>query len=306
MAQSLKMKFGFFPKKLNLKHGPVTVSTLPDLCDIKKKVEGDPDVRKGWIYPGNKKTSSLGNGIILEPYSCRIFGLPKTHVIEHINADGEQHLKFHIWALSFFVGMRLTSEKTGFLDTTPIKKEKLVDFVVLGQLDISLELAEKFWTDNQSSLEQTQRISAAIHSLFLSHNPQSLRFEQFLYVYSALDACFAMLWQKYPNGKKPSHAKRLSWMCKKLSISIPTWAINGNRASGTEISCLRNNAVHEALFAGEPFGFANDGVGSNQNLVLEMQKLTCRILAGLLGVPDTQYLGSPVNDRQRHGIRLSP
>lgn len=308
MPHSLKMEFGFFPENLDLAHGPVTISTLPDFSSSKNKVEADSNIRKGWIYPGNVETMRLGVGIRSEPYPHRIFGLPKTHAIEHTNPnqDSEQLLKFHIWVLSFFVGMRLTSEKAGFLDTTPIKKGKLVDFVVIGKLDRAIEFAEKFWTDNISCLKQTVRLSAAIHSLFLSQNPRALRFEQFQYVYMALDACFAMLRQKHKNGCNPNHAKRLSWMCEKLDVSIPTWAaIDDEQAKKTEVSGLRNDAFHEALFAGEPFGFAIDGTESSQNLVLEMRNLTCRILAGILGVSDTQFLKSAVNNRQLHGVRLS-
>lgn len=298
------MEFGFFPENLDLAHGPVTVSTLPDFSSFKNKVLANLNIRDEWIYPGNVVTMGLG-GIRTEPYPHRIFGLPKTHAIEHANAnhDSEQLLKFHIWVLSFFVGMRLTSEKAGFLDTTPIKEGKLVDFIVIGQLDRAVGFAEKFWTDNISCPKQTARLTAAIHSLFLSQNPQALRFEQFQYVYMALDACFAMLNQKHKNGCKPNHAKRLSWMCEKFEVPIPTWA-NDKQAMETEVSGIRNDAFHEALFDGEPFGFAIDGAGSSQNLVLEMQNLTCRILAGILGVSDTQYLTSAVNNRQLHGVRL--
>ena len=170
----------------------------------------------------------------------------------------------------------MTSEEAGFLDTTPIKKGVLVDFVVIDKLDRAVEHAEKIWINNRTFPEQIKRISAAIHSLFLSQNRQALRFEQFQYVYMALDACFAMLWQKHKNGVKPHHAKRLSWMCEKLDVSIPTWAaVDDGQAKKTEVSGLRNDAFHEALFAGEPFGFAIDGAGSKQNLVLEMQNLTC-------------------------------
>ncbi|MBA3967743.1 MAG: hypothetical protein H0X47_18570 [Nitrospirales bacterium] len=202
--------------------------------------------------------------------------------------------------------MRLTSEEAGFLDTTPIKEGKLVDFVVIGQLDRAVEFAEKFWTDNISCPKQTARLSAAIHSLFLSLNPQALRFEQFQYVYMALEACFAMLRQKHKNGCNTNHAQRLSWMCEKLAVSIPTWAaIDVEQAKKTEVSGLRNDAFHEALFAGEPFGFAIEGAGSSQNLVLEMQNLTCRILAGILGVSDKEYLKAAVNNRQTHRVRVS-
>src|SRR5665811_1637141 len=120
MSNSLKMEFGFLPEKLDLAHGPVTVSTLPDFLSSKNEIEKYTNKQSDWIYHGYAETRCAEE---------RIFSLPKTHVIEHANAAGEQHLKFHIWALSFFVGMRLTTEENGFLDTTPIKKGVLVDFI---------------------------------------------------------------------------------------------------------------------------------------------------------------------------------
>ncbi len=76
MPHSLKMEFGFFPENLDLAHGPVTVSTLPDFSSSKNKVLADSNIRGGWIYPGNVETMGLG-GIRSEPYPHRISGYPK-------------------------------------------------------------------------------------------------------------------------------------------------------------------------------------------------------------------------------------
>lgn len=57
----------------------------------------------------------------------RVSGLPHAHLIEHATGACEDHLDFRIWALSFFVGRRLTPTEAGFLDTTPLKPGKLVD-----------------------------------------------------------------------------------------------------------------------------------------------------------------------------------
>ena len=48
----------------------------------------------------------------------RVFGLPKRHVIEHAAADSDDHLTFHLWAFSFFTGMRLIATEAGFVDAT--------------------------------------------------------------------------------------------------------------------------------------------------------------------------------------------
>ena len=104
-----------------------------------------------------------------------MFGLPKTHLIEHAAATSEDHLDFHLWALSFFVGMRLTATEAGFLDATPLKPRSLVDFVLLGSsLTRAVELADDFWTTNLAKPRRAQHFEAAVHALFLGHNPKNL------------------------------------------------------------------------------------------------------------------------------------
>jgi hypothetical protein len=49
---------------------------------------------------------------------ARVFGLPKRHIIEHAAADSDDHLTFHLWAFSFFTGMRLIATEAGFVDAT--------------------------------------------------------------------------------------------------------------------------------------------------------------------------------------------
>jgi hypothetical protein len=56
---------------------------------------------------------------------------------------------------------------------------------------------------------------------------------------------------------------------------------------------------------GKPLGFALHGVGTSENLPLEMEALICRMLVALLGGPGISYVKSPTNTRQRRGLRLS-
>ena len=83
----------------------------------------------------------------------------------------------------------------------------------------------------------------------------------------------------------------------------PEWAHaeNGGRAPVVE---LRNNAIHEALFMDQPLGFAIHGVGSNQNLPLEMSALVYRLVVALFGGEAAPYVRSPVNTRSRYGLTL--
>ena len=307
MNSPQEFEFGYYPDPIEITKGQISISTLPNLKKTREDIEKDANVRDGWIYPGNAKTHLFPSGEIrIEPYSNRVFGLPKTHLIKHASAENEEHVKFYIWALSFFTGMRLTTTEAGFLDATPIKLGKLIDFVIRGSdLTPAIKLADGFWVTHKANHKQAKRLCAAIHALFMTQTPQHLQFERFVYHYTALDACFAILRDIHNPTQYPSHAERIQWMCQLFGILVPQWASNVSVSGrwASQVSALRNDTIHEALYLDEPLGFNVQG-GGTQNLNLEMQALTCRILAAILGVRDTNYLGSKVNTRQMHGMRL--
>lgn len=305
-----RLEFGYHPKPLNLSSGPITIAPLPNLAESVSDVEGCREVEGDWIYAPVQQVQHLGSGVRQRPYSARVFGLPKTHVIEHTSADGNDHLDFHLWALSFFTGIRLTSTEAGFLDATPIKPEKLVDFLLIGRGSeaAAIALAEKFWVDHRAVPERSRLIAAAVHALFLSQYPQHLQFERFLLLYTAFDACFALAKSLFRPQGRVFHSDRVEWMCNQFGMPIPAWA-DPKAPAGAEVASVRNETIHEALFMGEPLGFALHGVGTNQNLPLEMEALVCRLLVALLcgnGGKRADYVFSPVNTRQRHGLDLTP
>lgn len=69
----------------------------------------------------------------------------------------------------------------------------------------------------------------------------------------------------------------------------------------SEISIVRNDTMHEALFLDEPLGFAiyinNQPDGKQINVILEMQHLLCRLLVCILGKAETDYVKSCINNR---------
>ena len=231
----------------------------------------------------------------------------KTHSIEHTNCTRSEQLEFHIWVLSFFTGIRLTTTDAGFLDATPVKTGKLVDFVLTNTpLEKLFELAETFW--NRIVLrdsENPKRFAAAIHALFLSQYPHALSFERFIYLYTALDATFKVAKSLRRHGVRcpRSHAGRIRWMCEQLDIPPPGWAHPAPAGTSTRVTEIRNPALHEGLFLGEPFGFSSDPATSH--LVREMKALSCRVLVALVvDGRNTPYLKSSVKDRQRVGLTL--
>ena len=135
MTETVRLvkEFGFYPYPLQIKTGPVTISAHSDLEQIASDVLASGGIERDWIYAPLQRVRNFMNGQIREcPYTTRVFGLPKTHSIEHAAATSEDHIEFHIRALSFFVGMRLTATEAGFLDATPLKPHKLVDFIPHG------------------------------------------------------------------------------------------------------------------------------------------------------------------------------
>ena len=333
----LRMRFGFYPHPLNIQAGPISISPLRDRGQTAKDLAASVQVEGNWIYaPPEPETHFPSGRERVLPYPPRVFELPETHLIEHANATGDDHLGFHLWALSFFVGMRLTATEAGFLDATPLKKGTLVDFFLPGSnLDHAVELAERFWQKNhrpgRSADEKVadrpgpRLFAAAVHALFLAQNPRNLEFEMFVYLYMALDACYRLTALSRKPCKRLPHAHRIHWMCEQFGAVPPLWGAKQDGQwvrCGSEVAGIRNATFHEALFMGSPLGFASrrEGSAHNRNLTLEMRALTCRFLVALIvtgsGMVDpsdaesdtkawADYVRSPVNARATHRLVLS-
>ena len=299
----IKAEFGYYPAPIDFTSGDLTVATLPGLDAAVSVVESSPTRDGKWIYPGLMMTSGLDGRMQALPYSHRIFQMPQTHVISGDETLGPDRLEFLVWAMSFFTGMRLTTTEAGFVDATPVRPGVLVDFTLTGPLAGGLALADEFWRANLGEPLRAKRWAAAVHALFLAAGPQNLQFEKFTYLYAALDACYRLTLDLTPGAKSVFHSERMAWMCDRFGMPTPKWA--AKQATGSvEVAKIRNAVVHEALFMGQPLGFALHGVGTSTNLTLEMEALVCRLLVALLGAPTTDFVRSPVNTRQIHGLTL--
>lgn len=302
-------KFGYYPESVNIENERFSIKTLSNFQEIVAAVKNDPNIHKDWMYSGAQQNIDFSGVTSYRPYNARVFGMPKTHELTLHTSDNIEDIDFIVWCLSFFTGMRLTITEAGFLDATPVKKGKLVDFV-LSQCTIedAIELALDYLEAERDSFRATKRISAAIHALFVAQYPHNLPFERFQYLYMGLDTCYKLIETKVdpkPDRRMP-HALRIQWMCEQFGICVPEWAVLlGN---GSQISRVRNDTMHEALFFDEPLGFAiysNNQPDEKQiNVILEMQHLICRLVVCNLGRPDIDYVHSCINDRQRKGLRL--
>mgnify|MGYP003590517370 FL=1 len=290
VTNGISTEFGYYPKSYNVDTERFSVKTLESLKHSVTEVENSPNVYNCWFYEGK-----------IPPE--RIFNLPKTHVLTLKNSKNNDDLPFVVWCLSFFSGMRLTTTECGFLDATPIQPEKLVDFILIGcRLEDVINLALDYLGSEKDDPLAPKRVAAAIHCLFLAQYPKNLQFEKFHYLYMALDTCYKLVESKFKPKQKPNHTQRVEWTCTTLGIPIPSWA-----ETKSDISKIRNNAIHEALFGGEPLGFSLHGGTNlnNLNIILEMQNLICRLLVAILGKPKIDYVQTPVNTRQRQGLKLN-
>ncbi len=298
------LDFGFYPLPLNLRAGDVHVEPLGGLYDKVTSVQSSSGLEGDWIYAPPQKVHVLGGGTEDRPYPSRVFGLPKTHRIEHASATSPEQVIFHIWTLSFFQGIRMTSTEAGFLDAANIRPGAMVDFVSLGRADErAIELSEAFWLAHRSKPRSVQLVSAIIHALFLAQTQRLLMFERFTSLYMATDACFALA--KLVSSAKPpaTHAKRIEWLCQTFGLVTPTWADTSATATPA-ITALRNQTFHEALFGDQPLGFAAQDLTAIHEMMMDLQGLICRLLVALLG-GTSDYIATPLGTRQRHGLELS-
>lgn len=301
-------EFGYYPIACNIDTERFSIQTLPNFQESIDRVKNDPAVYKDWIYPGAAQKHNFISGEIHSlPYKTRIFGLPKTHVLTLYKCQNKEDLDFVVWCLSFFTGMRLTTTEAGFIDATPIKPGKLIDFVLNNcTLEDAINLIIDYLKSERDNFRSTKRVIAAIHALFLSQFPQSLSFERFQYLYMALDTCFKIIKTKSNSNERLNHAERVQWMCQRFDIPVPIWATTtGNKSA---VSIVRNDTIHEALFFDEPLGFSiyggNQSTINNGNIILQMQHLICRLLVAILGEPNSDYVKTSIESRDYQSLKL--
>lgn len=303
MASPETVDIGWLPLRFDETVGDLAVVTVAGFDEAVTVVTESEWVERDWIYAPPFRQRQMGGGIRMLPYPSRIFSLPKTHCLTHASADGTEHLQFLVWAMSFIFGLRLTSTEAGFLDATPIRDGVLTDFVLThGEQKRALALAERFWQANTERPIRAKLWGAAVHALLLGQGPRLMQFERFIYLYGALDACFALN-QEFlasEHRERITHARRIAWMCRHFSMPVPDWAEDVSGRS-SRVAALRNPALHESLFMDAPLGFALHGLGTGENLPVEMAAMACRLLVALLGDPGSDYVRRPVGIRQRQG-----
>jgi hypothetical protein len=302
--------FGFYPRRLELRAGDITISTLAEFDESVRLVTTSPCVDGSWFYAPPQQTYDPFRGTrTTKPYNARVFGLRKTHRLEHGNSQDPERLRFLMHCLGFFVGMRMDDTSAGFLDATPVKTETLTDFTLLGDsLEKALLLADRFWQDNEPNPKIAARVLGIFQSLSLASAPQALQFEEFIWAYTAIEGAFVVGRDACGVPDDRRHAQRISNLCATLGIPVPAWA----GAMTVNVVGVRNEAIHEGVFLERPLGFETffgAKVPEHEKVVTEaipfaMRNFVCRVVLALLGIRPAWYLQSTTYENTVAGIRL--
>src|SRR5712691_11475603 len=140
------MDFGFYPLEFDRELVDITIRTLDGLEESVRGVMQCGGIENDWCYAPPQRVQCFGGEIRTLPYPSRVFGLPKTHALDHASPQSDDHLCFLIQCFGFFVGMRMSDSEAGFLDATPVKPGKTTDMVWLGDSQMkAVGFADQFW-----------------------------------------------------------------------------------------------------------------------------------------------------------------
>ena len=100
-ATGVSAEFGYYSKPYDTETRRFSVQTLPDYESTVIAVMGDSNTLKDWIYPGAQQHRDFMSGNVRSmPYSARVFGLPKTHVLTLHESGSREELDFVVWCLA--------------------------------------------------------------------------------------------------------------------------------------------------------------------------------------------------------------
>lgn len=300
----MQVTIGYYPDECDIQTGHIRLASLPDFASKVADVRSHPNTHNGWCYsPSQRNIDMMTGRETLLPQRSRIFGLPKTHVLEHASSNSPDHIDFLVWCIGFFTGFPLTALEYGCLDAAPVERERTMNdfFVPEAALSDAIALSERYWRTYSSSTHprMPKRLTGIIHCLVLSQTPTSLPYERFMYSYMAIDACYRQtVEQECFAGRRikreVKHAERAAWTCNRLGMPDPA----------IEVYELRNDTFHEALFFDEPLGFMSPKLEARQIIgtLMYMRNLVCRLVVALMDAPCRTYIESDPKTREPYDL----
>jgi len=298
----IALDFGCLPIRLDLRAGDIAITTRADFADTMDGIEKSGRVHDGWMYP--TLPTLIGKRYGPFPYPEPRYVLPLTHELRHDGMATADQLHFLIGTVGFLLGFRLLPDGYGYLQRTPMRSGLTTDLgaVDAGELAFCLPHADATWVALSAGQRQALRAVIVAYQTALAYRHA---FEQFTFLYSALDA--AWLFHRRARGlaEDGAHSARPVWICTDvLGIPVPDWAelppkVSSQRRAPSPVAATRNRLTHEAVFEDEPLGYA-----SQQGPLLDMQALVSRAIVKALGIP-CGYVSSPTTSQQTHGLDLA-
>lgn len=246
-----------------------------------------------WCYPPLRPL----NISVDAPLIPTTFSLPATHQIHltAVNATDEE-ANFMIALFGLLKGQRLQRSEWQHFYKAPVAR-KLNDFVATDvQITKTMDIAAAFWR-NHTNPEVRRLAFGALHWHLFAQLYEH-QFERFNAQYMALDACAELAlkigFPGYPSTR-PSHATRASKLCDCTGAPKPIWADPVAGQQSCALALRRNELAHEAMYGGQPVGFAHPL--EHINMELELTGLVARIFLSILGVSN-EYTRSECTTRQ--------
>jgi hypothetical protein len=283
------VEFGFLANAtaITWQGGANKIEPLAKHAEVVAAMQREIYVHDGWCYPPLSPVKSGVNA----PLIPAGFALPATHQL-HLSdttADDEE-ANFMIALFGLLKGQRLQRPEWQHFYKAPVAS-KLNDFLATdAPISKTLDIATAFW--RQYTPEVRKLAFGALHWHLFAQLYEH-QFERFNAQYMALDACaelaLATSFPGYP-AKRPTHAIRASVLCDCTGAPKPAWVDPFVPWKDCALARRRNALAHEAMYGGQPVGFAYPA--DHTLMELELTGLVARIFMRLLGVRN-EYTDSP-------------
>lgn len=303
----IEVRFGYLQEQTAIDWSVGTIRPLNNIASTVEQLQADGNAYGDWFYPPLEPAPYAPKETKDAPLiQTEIFSLPSTHLLSFNNKDGtDENANFMITLFGMLKGRRLQREGFQHFYRAPLALMQGCDFIADKRgIAYALEMASEFWLKN-SDKEIRKLAFGALHwHLFAQlyrHN-----FERFNAQYMALDACCELAmktWTSFPK-KRPPHVERASILCELLGIPTPEWAsiVSVGNKKTCALAERRNLLIHEAMYGGQPVGFAIPM--EHRNMEYELTWLVARLLMRLLGV-DNEYTRSACTSYQKKGFDIN-
>lgn len=297
------VRFGFLKEPTSLVWGGGSIEPLRDHDEVVQDILAHQHHYAGWLYPPLREVRHDSSELKQPPNVPATFALPATHVLTLNSEESDSRAEDFVIALfGMLKGLSLQREGWQHFYKCPTKRGALCDFYAHDQeIAATLDLATAFWRRYTNPATRKLAFGAIHWHLFAQLYEHE--FERLNAQYIALDACWKLA-KTTMNVTANGHAERPRVLSESLGLHMPNWVVPvvpGKSASS--LSLRRNALVHEAMYAGEPLGFAHPQ--TERGMDLELQNFVARCIFGLLGVRN-DYTRSAVDTRQVSGFAFDP